>query len=782
MRIFKQLLKNFTSQVFCYSIFKKEYKFLLSLIILLSLPYQISKGCGPYELEFEGYSFINPNIVNTKATYARYFLRFNDLYTSYDSLKVIQEDENIKEWSERFCNVYNPEDIQKVVYKATLNDMKILRNAMNDKNQKLSKRLRKNEFAHHLRDQKCKEVVEYLIFAKQCEQHVTVGEGWTTPQRDVIEMQKMIERGKRIFRKTESHYVRLRYAYQIIRLAHYGKGYKTVLRLHDELMPKVHANPSLIDYWIMGHRAGALLKLGQRVEAAYLYSLIFENCSSKRQSAYQSFSIKNNKEWEELMLRCKSDHERATLYTIRANEDKSRAVEEMEKIYEFEPQNENLDLLMVKEITKIEKDLLGLGFNDNRKRNERYFKIPRKDAGKYLTRLRTFVEKCVKEKKVADLDLWRIAEGYLIFLAGDYYEANKTFTEIKNTLQTENEELVEQLEVAQLALEIAQLGDSFDEEDENTVGNIIRNNPYYWEYKDFPDYVNDKLRDVYQKTGQKGKAFRVHYALSALKMNPDLEIIEDLLDICDKKNKSSLETVLVKKDGLTTIKDDLLLLKGIVLFNEEKIEAALETFRQLPRNFRDTQPKFNPFHEHIIDCLDCPIGDTLVYDRVGVLEEILKLEYEGRANLGTGAAAFYQLGNAYYNMTYFGDSWGVTDLFRSGNNWKYVNPYNKYFTFESDLGNVENMNFEIARKYYETALELAKNKELAAKACFMLAKCDLNEYYIDPETEYFYDASTQQIPVLPEKYNSYYLKFKEEFSETEFYQEAIEECLFLEAY
>ncbi|MEM6965814.1 MAG: hypothetical protein AAF573_13685 [Bacteroidota bacterium] len=756
----------------------EKFSIAFTLALFLFLPYQISIGCGPSsQYQFEGYTFINPQIINQDATYARYLLHFNDLYDSYDTLQVIQQDENIREWSERFCGWYEEKDIKKVVYEATINDMKRLRNGVSDKKATMPNRLNNNDFADHLRDEKCTEVIDYLIYAKQCERHVIVGDDWSTPSRDILEMQKMIERGKRAFYKTASHYVRLRYAYQIIRLAHYAKAYPSVLKLHDELMAKVHAHPSLIDYWIMGHRAGALLKLGKRVEADYLYSLIFANCLSKRQSAFKSFSIKNNQEWDELMLMCKSDDERAVIYTIRANASDSRAVEEMQKIYELDPRNENLELLLVKEIYKLEKDLLGTSFNDHRQRNQRYFNIPRKNAAQYLLRVRAFVEKCVNEKKVAELDLWKMAQGYLTFLSGDFYQANKTFAKIEKSLDDSKKELKEQLAVAQLALKIADLNERMDEEDENEVGNIIRNSEWYWKYKDFPDYVNDKLKSVYEKSGQKGKAFRVHYTLDALKMNPDIEIIEDLLLICDKKNKSNLEKALVKKDNVSTIKNDLLLIKGIVFFNDDKIEAALETFRKIPRNDRDAQVKFNPFHEHWIDCLGCPIGDTLLYDRVGILEEILNLEFKGRAHLETGASSFYQLGNAYYNMTYFGDSWNVNDLFRSGINWSYVNPQNKYFTLTSELGNVEYMDLSKARRYYETALELARNPELAARACFMLAKCDLNEFYIDPDTDYH--PHENEIPILPEKYNTYYLKLKEEYNDTEFYREILQECQFL---
>ncbi len=769
-----------------YSIFKKypstfNFAFSTFLITLcLCLPLQVSKGCGPLQLVFEGYTFINPKIVNTEATYAPYFLRFNDLYNSYDSLQAVQTDDNLKEWNERFCDAYTIPELRAIIYKATVQDMKLLRNAANDKKTKLPAKFNNNDFAYHLTEEKCIEVIEYLIYAKQCEPHVTTsGDVWAAPKRDAVEIQKMMERGRRAFMKTKSHYVRLRYTYQIIRLAHYGKRYEELLKLYDKLMPKVHANPSLIDYWIMGHKAGALLKLGRRVEASYLYSLIFANCPSKRQTAFQSFSIKNNQEWKDLMLMCKSDDERAMIYTIRANDDTSRAVEEMSHIYNLDPLNENLELLMVKEIFKLEKDLLGIDFNDKKRRNKTYFKTPRKEVGKYHERLRDFAKKCIKERQVDNRDFWRVAEGYLTFLGGDYYESEKTFRHVKETLERPNKELTEQLEVAELALKIAQMDSNLDSEDENEIGNIIRDNPHYWKYKDFPDYMNDKLYHVFEKSGEKGKSFRIRYPFRALQMNPDLEIIEDLLEICRKENKSNLEAALVKKDNLITIENDLIKLKGITFFNNGKIEAAAEIFGKLPRNEYDE--KFNPFHENIIDDPNEIILDTTLYDRVGVIGELLDLEYKGRAHLLTdGAVSFYQLGNAYYNMSYFGNSWQVLDLYRSGANWRYSSKGNNYYTSESDLGNLENMNLDKAKLYYETALEIAKDDELKAKVCFMLAKCSLNEFYLDKDTNY--DSYDDKVPVLPEQYFKYHKRLIEEFSETEFFEEVIEECSFLYAY
>ena len=217
-----------------------------------------------------------------------------------------------------------------------------------------------------------------------------------------------------------------------------------------------------------------------------------------------------------------------------------------------------------------------------------------------------------------------------------------------------------------------------------------------------------------------------------------------------------------------------------MLFNGGQMEAALEAFRDVPRNFREPWNKFNPFHEHFIDCINCPVNDTLIYEQAGVIEKMLELEYQGRAHLRDGAGAFYQLGNAYYNMSYFGDSWNLMDSFRSGKNWKYTNKENRYITAESELGNIELMNLDKARRYYNTTLELAKNPELAARACFMLAKCDLNDFYLDPETEYTH--YNNEVPRVPEEYFKHYAKLIDEYSETEFYKMIIEECKFFEAY
>ena len=92
---------------------------------------------------------------------------------------------------------------------------------------------------------------------------------------------------------------------------------------------------------------------------------------------------------------------------------------------------------------KLEKDLLGLEFNKEQKHNKKRYGIPRKNAGKYAIRLEKFVHKVIKEDSIPNIELWKIADGYIEFLRGDFYAAGKTFDKCKK--EVKSEQLKEQL-------------------------------------------------------------------------------------------------------------------------------------------------------------------------------------------------------------------------------------------------------------------------------------------------------------------------------------------------
>ncbi|MEM9918728.1 MAG: hypothetical protein AAF990_11565 [Bacteroidota bacterium] len=755
------------------------FKAILIVLLLLALfPQRITRACGPGDFSFHGYSFINPNIVRQDSAFAAYFLNFDLLYDNYQSSHPEQVKGNLDEWQEIFCELVSLEDLGKVIYGSSVDQLSLLRTSIYGKNLPLDFFYSKNSFARHLKANRCTETIDYLIFAKRCEPFVTTSDPWyDDSERDTIAMQRLIDNGRKAFRKTKSNYIRLRYAYQLIRLAHYAKNYQQTLELYDWLLPKTDPIESILNYWILGHKAGALASLGQEVEAAYLFLQIFKNCPSKRASAFQSFKVRNDQQWREIFLLCKDDEERATLFALRAQRSDSRVAEEMKRIYQLNPQSEQLELLLVREIRQLEKDLLGLEFNDRRPENKRYHDIPRKYAGISLVKLDSLVRRVIVEKKVDNLPLWRLANGYLEFLGGDVYAAQKTFNKLRPQLQ--NDSLKAQLEAFDLAVKVVAC-EEMTGETEEAFFDIMTQDPVYKRYRDFPDFINDRLGALYARQGNPGRSFRFHYSLDDLKPNPQLDIVDDLLEICGKEELNLLEEALILDENEASVCNQLLDIKGTTFMADDQLELALEAFKRIPLSYRDTF-QFNPFIDQPFrECIECPLPDSIEYfNKAEIIQRIFELEYKGKADLERGAYYYYELATAYLNMSYFGHSWQVLDYYRSGANWRYDRD-GVFPLWFAPYDNREYHGLDKALFYFNKVIYLAEEVELSARAAFMAARCEQYNWFVSRECDY--SPYGNRIPNPPATYRTYFQMLRDNYSGTQFFEEAIRECEYFRAY
>ncbi|GJM36255.1 MAG: hypothetical protein DHS20C18_52560 [Saprospiraceae bacterium] len=746
---------------------------IVAMLVFLLAPVPISRACGPIDRSFYGYSFINPAIVNLRTTYAPFIL---DLYEQFFKQPEIQLKDNLTEWRERFCNKATMADLQYVIYEVSAGTLEEIKSTIGNKTiplNYLGPEIANNSFVKYLYRNKCIETLDYLIFAKRCEPHVVARKAWDDREKDRSAMQDLIDLGQRAFMRTESHYFRLRYAYQLLRLAHYAGKFSQVLELYDFLMPKIDSDPSLIDYWIMGHRAGALMALGKNVEASYLFSRIFEKCPSKRESAFRSFKIKTNEEWKQCLLLCKNDHEKAILYLLRAESAQSQLVPEMLEVYALDPTNPSLELLTLRELQKLEKNLLGYEFNDKKEQNRRYHNIPQPGIGQRVIDLQAFVRKVQEDGIVKRPAFWKIIEGYLELLAGDRYYARETFSEAKKMVK--NDTLRSQLETFELVMKIDTM-DQVTEKDELDFMTMRRKNVYFKAYPDFNDFLRDKLASLYQARGAEGKAFMCYYEFADLLPNPKIEVIEDLLEIANRDSTSNaFEKSMILKATGTTIRNELLDLKASYQLSQNRPEAALEAFRQIPEKEWDNYGLYNPFVPRVIDCVKCPIPDTLqVFNKAELLQKFVDLEYEARSELDPNKSAriYMKLGLGWYNMTYFSYSWRVMDYFRSGSSIlrsKYGNENNIINYLDFPFGNRENFDCSKALAYFERASLRATDPEIKAQAIFLAAKCEQNYYYANK------NLGTAQT------FNNFQMLVSD-YSKTKFYDRLITECKYFATY
>lgn len=772
------------------------------LVLFTFLPNQISKGCGPtLDVNFS-YTFIGDDLLGTVCKEAPFLLHvghnrfdFKDkVYKFYGTEVEQQQKSNLEEWQASVCENAPINDIRKVVYHTESAALQTALSFIQGTTTVLDGKLKGNAFIDYLISLECHETIEYLLFAKECEPFVVARNAWSPPVHNSTKMSELINKGLKKFRRSKSHFIRLRYAYQMIRLAHYKGDYQGTLELFDRLLPKIDYEKNLIYYWILGHKAGALMGLGLNVEASYLYTIIFNNCPTRRESAYRSFLVHDDRDWQECYIKCKNDEERIAMYTIRACRADSRATKEMGHIYALNPQSPMLELLLVREIRKLEEDLLGQPGDGGTysKKSRLYHLKPRAARGKYVIELQDFARRCRQERKVDNPNLWYIAEGYLEFLAGDYYKASQTFADAERKVK--NEALRDQLNAFSRVLYVAEQ-EEIDTELEAEFYTITHDDEFYQKYPDFGDYFNDKIAELYEQANRPGLSFRSHYLLKELRYNPDLKIIEDLIQTIENEDeRTRFERELAQGDLKNEAMKELANQKGTYWMSRGQLRRALDAFKQVDRADWDEFGTFTPFITHINDCVECfDDAELLVIDSTGALEPMNKgeiltaiLEADSEARLGDSLSAtkFYNIGIGLYNMSYYGPAWQAMDFYRSGNSLRSHISHretNMVPLINSPNGNRENFDVSMAKNYFEEARYVALETddfELAAKATFMAAKCDQKAFYKSSSWKPY--GKNPIIP--PPPYDENYRVLRDEYKNTDFYFLAVQECKYFRWY
>lgn len=169
-----------------------------SILCFLTLAFIFSSTFGFSACQFNiqqlnYYPLIQSFIVNPYSPASPYFTSFKDIYLKFGKQTILQPNENINEWYERFCEVAPLSDIEWLIYQSNFSDLQELRNAV-IQNTSIITYLRSNKFAKHLVKNKCLETIEYLIFAKKCEPFVTeIKDVWQSRGRDIQSMEELIQ-------------------------------------------------------------------------------------------------------------------------------------------------------------------------------------------------------------------------------------------------------------------------------------------------------------------------------------------------------------------------------------------------------------------------------------------------------------------------------------------------------------------------------------------------------------------------------------------------------------
>ncbi len=717
-------------------------------------PYQELESCAGGDEDYWVYSrFFNPELTQQPAYKPLYF-SFDRLYDeSWEEDKNFRRGENLRDWVQSFENQPKPTDVDQLVYTASKKDILAIKAYVQNTASPLRASLQNNSLIKYLVQKKDLATLDYLAFAKTCEPLAIEGNTWeegnVTTNKPMTDLSTKAEAA---YATAPTPFLKLRYAYQAVRMAHYAGNYARAISLYDKLVTPLTLE-SPIKYWALGHKAGAIRRLGKNnALAAYLFAVVFEKSESKRINSYYSFHISSDNEWKTVFAMCKTNREKSTLYFLRAIQPENLKLEEMKNIYALDPASNYLDILLVREINKYEVKKA----------------LQTEDLASFKNgsaNLKAFIFKALSDGKISNKPLWTLALGYCDYLAGKPQEARKTFAQLPATSQTP--EVKKQIDTFELMIQMAEL-QKLDAATEERLYRAIMET----KSESLKGLMVSMFAGLYKKQGEEAKAYLSENELYHLRTSPEAKRIDQLIAFADKSSKTSYEKELLRKIHSSQAKEVLLEMKATLLLRADKLDEAEQILSRLAYKYEDIEG--NPTDDRLKDCHECYEGVPNHFSKLQLIQQIKNLKKQAAEPDKTRAAeATYQLGNIYYNTTYFGFAWRAMDYFR---------PYG----FQKPDANQTDEHYDCSRAltYFTQAADLFKqlnNKEKAARALFLAAKCEQNAYYIrksqtDPADTYYFEGIAPNYEPANRKY---FTQLKQQYAQTQFYTKARQECFYL---
>ena len=730
-------------------LFKMAFVVLIHLAFVLK-PQEVSQSaCAGGYGGITYYKFLDPDIINQPDN-KPFFFTFERLYDYEWSEESGKIKDNLTEWKTYFNNQPATKDLQKLIYKASVKTTQQILDFVKGTRPALSPQWRSNSAVVYLKAKQSTDVLKYLIFAKKCEPFVINQDyRWDAPTaKNQTAMQDLIIKGTATYRATNNAFLKMRYGYQLVRLAHYAQRYQQAVALYDQLIqPLARQSNSLIQYWAMAHKAGALMLNNQKPEGARLFAVVFDHCPSRRVQAYASFKVVSNTEFQQILTQCKNSKEVAAVYTLRGLKPYANAIEEMQNIYKVAPDSPYLSLLLAREINKLESNLLSSDLSKNLAFYQKFEGFPKKEAIKYLVELQAFINQNVKEGKVKDLQLWKLAACYLDYVAGKPALALRKL----NALAPKGKKMQRQTQVFKLAMKLAQLK-KIDKAAETSLYKQVQ----LLGHPQLMDYLKNVYRRKLYAQGDIGKAFLCETESYSFPIKLDMKVVDNII-AWEKRttNKTPFELSLNSK--LKHWYD----IKATMYFKQDKLEEAIKYYQLAGGS---TSLKANPKFFEISGSYGHRRPVINKYTRQSLAQEMVRLK---KLLKKQDPKVAFELGNIYYNITWFGNTWDALENHRSSS----LFYYRYYGEKEKNAPKPRKYDLSYPLQYFNQAISWAHNqgnKELAAQAAYMAAKCEQMAYQTSK------DFSRNK--VISEKYLNNFKLLRQQYSNTQYYKEIIREC------
>ncbi|MBL7701806.1 MAG: hypothetical protein JNM14_06120 [Ferruginibacter sp.] len=775
---------------------------------IVSFPQNII-GCGPEADPYDYYtSFFHQQLPEAKGYKPFYYIGYQSFYDPTEPTQL--SDVLADEWAAYCGSTVKKADAKKLVNKFAWKDLNNLYYHL-EKNQplKIPDSVKQNSMTGYFIQSKDLEALGYIMYAKQVEPYVLGGDDdWNSINRDSLKMAKLIKSGQQLYGAAKKDLFKQKYAYQFLRLAHYSGRYTDVINWYDGYAAKTTSS-SVLQPLCLALKAGALFRSGQGKEAAYLFSKAFTASTAKRISNFNGFiwSVDSKTDKKNYLALCKNDKEKAAMLSLFALSSSGDNLAEMKDILKLNPSGEELEVLVVREINKLEEKYLtpamqkvpgGKSFYFNWEDESRDSIM--RESEKEVTALASFLHDAAQTKPVTNAGLFETAAAYAAYMTRDYTKAKKYLSAadkmqltqkvkdqwaLTNLLVTINEK--EKIDAAfeeQLLPSLQWLEEKAKSEKAVTMD--------YWQIQQWRSIYRNVLSEVLAKRyHQQGdiaketlcignadwmmKSKQDYYGsingIEFLRNNLMSADVEMLFALVDSKKPSKFENYLLTHNSVT--KKEVVDFAGTSYLREYDYAKAIDWFK---RSADKKTINKNPFVDLLYDREEqLPAEKKFSTTKLAFAQEMQKLEQAAKQP-ATAAQSYYKLALGMYNMSYYGHTWELVQYYRSGSDGYYI---------PKDATGFQKEYYGVTKAldYFEKAMNASADKNFKARCLFMMAKCAQKQVHQPQYSEYstnwdkYDEAQKAYWPKFTN--NKYFPQFIKEYSSTAFYKEAFNSCSYL---
>ncbi len=722
-------------------------------------------ACGWSE-DWEGasYRFFEPDYASVEE-YKPFHFTFDRLY-DYELLdEGTSESANLSAWSTYLGAAYPENDVRKLVYECDLDLLNQLKQDITDR-RAVPSELSNNALVKDWKANKRLELLDYLILAHRAQPFCLYEyDEWSEIERHNDGIQPVIDDAKRACKNAPDQFLKLRYAYQAMRLEQYSDQHERAIETYQQLaLPNAGAD-KLIASWAQCHFAGCLRAKELEAEAAYNFSKVFDQCPSRRIQAWYGWRILSDEVWHTVQAKCQNNHEMAVILFLNAFSDDAIAQEDMRQIHELDPGSKMLDVLLMREINKLENNFLGNSYSES-------LPVYKRLSKEAVAELADFVQTVIQSGKMNDRNIWELASIYLRFLGGDAKSASEFLAARQPTLTGDG---ALKGKLMDLVFRIGS-AEKVDRSLENSIFKDFTNLSAKLKEEEVDElarFRDDALGWLYQEQEENAKAMLArNHGYRLMNYPIDLEMVNEMIAFEAKEDKTLYEKELLKRLPSEDGRNFLIELKGTGLLGRNLLPEAIRVFQQLPESYRNSgtfRLEADPFASVITDVVNCDDCDAGKYNKLSFAEAVLDLQKKVVSDPSKAAEYNILLGNAYYSTTYFGAAWATKDYYRSGGSWYSLGMKDGDKPFDVDRFD-EVVDIGPAKEYYSKAIAAAKDKEMAALAAFLYAKCELIDWYCIGAEE------------SQSNYQKGFAMLKNSYRKTDVYKDLIKECRYFQDY